>query len=80
LQPERNRFEPFFFDGLDMAWALHTAARGISREQIEQEILNSRDLSKKVRRCAGRRTPCGPPARRSLSPPNKRTFAMENLP
>ena len=47
LQPERNRFEPFFFDGLDMAWALHTAARGISREQIEHEILNSRDLSRK---------------------------------
>jgi hypothetical protein len=30
-----------------MAWALHAAARGISREQIEHEILNSRDLSKK---------------------------------
>jgi len=31
----------------DMAWALHAAARGLSREQIEHEILNSRDLSKK---------------------------------
>src|SRR5262249_27611496 len=31
----------------DMAWALHAAARGVSREQIEHEILNSRDLSKK---------------------------------
>jgi hypothetical protein len=31
----------------DMAWAVHAAARGLSREQIEREILNSRDLSKK---------------------------------
>jgi RepB DNA-primase from phage plasmid len=31
----------------DMAWALHAAAHGLSREQIEHEILNSRDLSKK---------------------------------
>jgi hypothetical protein len=31
----------------DMAWALHAAARGLSREQIEHEILNGRDLSKK---------------------------------
>jgi hypothetical protein len=30
-----------------MAWAVHAAARGVSREQIEHEILNSRDLSKK---------------------------------
>ena len=37
----------------DMAWALHAAARGLSQEQIEHEILNSRDLSKK-----------GPPLRR----------------
>ena len=37
----------------DMAWALHTAARGLSREQIEHETLNSRDLAKK-----------GPPQRR----------------
>jgi hypothetical protein len=37
----------------DMAWAVHAAARGLSREQIEHEILNSRDLSKK-----------GPPLRR----------------
>ena len=37
----------------DMAWALHAAASGLSREQIGQEILNSRDLSKK-----------GPPPRR----------------
>ena len=31
----------------DMAWALHAAARGLPQEQIEHEILNSRDLSKK---------------------------------
>ena len=37
----------------DMAWAVHAAARGLSREQIEHEILNGRDLSKK-----------GPPQRR----------------
>ena len=37
----------------DMAWALHAAARGLCLEQIEHEILNSRDLSKK-----------GPPLRR----------------
>jgi hypothetical protein len=36
-----------------MAWALHAVARGLCREQIEHEILNSRDLSKK-----------GPPLRR----------------
>jgi hypothetical protein len=36
-----------------MAWALHAAARGLSQEQIENEALNSRDLSKK-----------GPPLRR----------------
>jgi len=53
LQPEGNRSEPFFFDGLDMAWALHAAARGLSPEQIEHEILIGRDLSKK-----------GPPLRR----------------
>jgi hypothetical protein len=63
-----------------MAWALHAAARGISRELIEHEILNSRDLSKK-----------GPPLRRlpyamrtarkaiALSA-NKRAFGMENPP
>jgi hypothetical protein len=37
----------------DMAWAAHAAARGLSPEQIEHEILNSRGLSKK-----------GPPLRR----------------
>jgi RepB DNA-primase from phage plasmid len=37
----------------DMAWALHAATLGLSREQIEHEILNARDLSKK-----------GPPLRR----------------
>ena len=37
----------------DMAWALHAAARGLSQVQIEHEILNGRDLSKK-----------GPPLRR----------------
>ena len=30
-----------------MAWALQAAARGLSQEQIEDEILNGRDLSKK---------------------------------
>jgi hypothetical protein len=30
-----------------MAWALHAAAHRLSREQIEHEILNGRDLSKK---------------------------------
>jgi len=30
-----------------MAWALYAVARGLSQEQIEHEILNSRDLSKK---------------------------------
>jgi hypothetical protein len=37
----------------DMSWAVHAAARGLCQEQIEHEILNSRDLSKK-----------GPPLRR----------------
>ena len=42
--------DPRYEDDLhraDMAWALHAAARGLSREQIEHEILNGRDLSKK---------------------------------
>jgi hypothetical protein len=30
-----------------MAWVVHAAARGLSQEQIEHEILNSRDPSKK---------------------------------
>jgi hypothetical protein len=37
----------------DLAWAVHAATRGLSREQIEHEVLNGRDLSKK-----------GPPLRR----------------
>ena len=65
----------------DMAWALHAAARGLCLEQIEHEILNSRDLSKK-----------GPPVRRlAYAMPTaeqgdrsvhaiKRLFAMENPP
>jgi hypothetical protein len=32
-----------------MAWAVYAAARGLSPEQIEHEILNGRDLSRKVR-------------------------------
>ena len=35
------------FTRADIAWAVHAAARGLSREQIEHEILNGRDLSKK---------------------------------
>ena len=31
----------------DMAWALHAAGHGLSREQIQNEILAARDLSKK---------------------------------
>jgi hypothetical protein len=31
----------------DMAWALHAASRGLSQQQITQEILHGRDLSKK---------------------------------
>jgi hypothetical protein len=33
----------------DMAWALHAASRGLSEQQIRDEILNARDLSKKGR-------------------------------
>jgi hypothetical protein len=33
----------------DMAWALHAASRGLSEGQIRDEILHSRDLSKKGR-------------------------------
>jgi len=33
----------------DMAWALHAASRGLSEQQIRDEILHSRDLSKKGR-------------------------------
>jgi hypothetical protein len=32
---------------------IHAAAYGLSREQIEDEILNGRDLSKKVQRHVG---------------------------
>jgi hypothetical protein len=31
----------------DMAWALHAASRGLSEQQIRDEILDARDLSKK---------------------------------
>jgi hypothetical protein len=31
----------------DMAWALHAASRGLSEEEIRNEILQARDLSKK---------------------------------
>jgi len=50
LQPESNRFEPFFFDGLDMAWAKHAAGSELTLEQITDELLNGRDLSKKGNR------------------------------
>jgi hypothetical protein len=33
----------------DMAWALHAASRGLSEQQIRDQILNARDLSKKGR-------------------------------
>ena len=33
----------------DMAWALHAASRGLSEQQIRDEILQGRDLSKKGR-------------------------------
>jgi len=33
----------------DMAWAVHAASRGLSEQQIRDEILRSRDLSKKGR-------------------------------
>jgi RepB DNA-primase from phage plasmid len=32
----------------DMAWAVHAASRGLPKQQIRDEILNARDLSKKV--------------------------------
>jgi hypothetical protein len=31
----------------DMAWAVHAASRGLPKQQIRDEILNARDLSKK---------------------------------
>jgi hypothetical protein len=31
----------------DMAWALHAASRGLSRDEIRREIFHARDLSKK---------------------------------
>jgi hypothetical protein len=40
------------FHRADMAWALHAASRGRSQEQIRDEILHARDLSKKG--CAAR--------------------------
>ena len=33
----------------DMAWALHAASRGLSEQQIKDELLHARDLSKKGR-------------------------------
>ncbi len=33
----------------DMAWSLHAASRGLSEQQIRNEILHARDLSKKGR-------------------------------
>ena len=54
----RTRFGPSLsfivdprYDGdlhrADMAWALHAASRGLSEQQIRDEILHARDLSKK---------------------------------
>jgi RepB DNA-primase from phage plasmid len=37
------------FHRADMAWALHAASRGFSEQQIRNEILRCRDLSKKGR-------------------------------
>lgn len=31
----------------DMAWALHAACRGLSEQQIREQIIGARDLSKK---------------------------------
>ena len=56
----RTRFGPSLsfivvarYDGdlhrADMAWALHAASRGLSEQQIRDEILHARDLSKKGR-------------------------------
>ena len=51
IQPITSFHTDSRYDGdlhrADMAWAVHAAARGLSREEIEYEILNSRDLSKK---------------------------------
>jgi len=33
----------------DMAWALHASSHGLSEQQISDEILHARDLSKKGR-------------------------------
>jgi len=35
------------FHRADMAWALHAARRGLSEQQIRDEILHARDVSKK---------------------------------
>src|ERR1700730_9292655 len=35
------------FHRADMAWALHAASRGLREQQIADEILHARDLSKK---------------------------------
>jgi hypothetical protein len=32
----------------DMAWAIYAASRGLSRQEIARDILQARDLSKKV--------------------------------
>jgi hypothetical protein len=63
----------------DMAWAVHAAIRGLSREQIEHEILNSRDLSKKGSAIAsvGLRYADGEQGDRSVHA-IKSAFAMEN--
>jgi hypothetical protein len=34
----------------DMAWAVHAASRGLPKQQIRDEILHARDISKKGRR------------------------------
>jgi hypothetical protein len=42
--------DPIYGGGLhraDMAWAIHAASCGLTTEQIKDELLNGRDLSKK---------------------------------
>jgi hypothetical protein len=54
------------FQRADTAWALHAASRGLLEQQIRDEILHARDLSKKADLCASSITRNGPRSRRSV--------------
>ena len=56
--------DPIYGGGLhraDMAWAIHAASCGLTTEQIKDELLNGRDLRKRVISNGRSNTAAAPP-------------------